>query len=142
MFVADLVVYMPQDFNQARHAISGLLVVAVEYLVVGRQPDKRKPPPKGVIHQSNRAISRVHRPDDANVWGYAEGISSCQGYFLGTVFQQIHQLTENTRQFRTIDLINHQDTCRVATTGLIAKFKKSALHHWIAQAAVRSGSGS
>lgn len=73
---------------------------AAEHVEVGLQAQEREPPPKRVVEARDRAVRRVHRPDDVEVRRRAQLAAARQRHRALAVLEQVHQLTEHPRQVR------------------------------------------
>src|SRR5215472_5089745 len=97
--------------------------------VVGSQGHKREAPPEGMINQSDRAISRVHCANDANVPWYSKPTTATQRDFLISILQKVHELTKYAGQIRAINFINDEYTPVSRGVSPLTEFEKSSWNY-------------
>lgn len=101
-------------------------VVAAEGVEVGRDSEKGKPAAQGKIYEGDGTVGGVHRAEETNIAGDAEGLSAREGDFPVTVFQQHHQFPKHTGEVGAVDFVNDQDTESGASTGTGAEVEEAS----------------
>ena len=123
--ITDLAVDVLQEVDQPVRIVVFVRVEPFQHFIFWVQTDEGETPPQRMIHQSNGAVSGVHRTDEAYIVRDLQAIASSQWDGFVAVFQQIHQLAEHTRQIGAINLVDNKYADTLAILRFLAECQET-----------------
>ena len=134
--VTDLVIESLEDGQQLFDFEVGVLVVVAQDVGVGGEADEGEAAAEGVVDQGDGAIGRIHRANEANIFGDFETPAAGEGDAFLAVFEQVHQFAEDAGQVGAVDFIDDEDAEAVAVGRFLAEFEEAAGDEGVGKTAV------